>query len=47
MVEQPRYHDVREAITEGIQSLKKWYQKVDHTSAAYFICLGMLSYIKN
>ena len=41
MVKQPRYRDVREAINEGIQSLKKWYRKVDNTSAAYFICLGM------
>jgi hypothetical protein len=40
MVEQPRYRDVKEAITEGIQSLKKWYRKVDDTSAEYFICLG-------
>jgi hypothetical protein len=45
MVGQPRYRDVKEAITEGIQSFKKWYRKVDHTSAAYFICLGTLPYI--
>jgi hypothetical protein len=45
MIGQSRYRDVKKAITEGIQSLKKWYRKVDNTSAAYFICLGMLSYI--
>ena len=45
MVGQPRYRDVKKAITEGIQSLTKWYRKVDNTSAAYFICLGMLSYV--
>lgn len=45
MAGQPRYCNVKTAIDEGIQSLKKWYRKVDNTSAAYFICLGMLSYI--
>ena len=42
MVGQPQYCDVKKAITEGIQSLKKGYRKVDNTSAAYFICLGKL-----
>lgn len=42
MASQPRYRDVSEAITEGIQSFKKWYRKVDETSDAYFICLGSL-----
>jgi len=36
-----RFRDIGEAITEGINSLKKWYRKVDRTSDAYFICLGM------
>ena len=45
MVGQPRYCEVKKAITEGIQSLKKWYHKVDNTSDTYFICLGMLSYV--
>ena len=40
MTEQPRYRNVKEAIIKGVQNLKKWYRKVDHTSAAYFICLG-------
>jgi hypothetical protein len=40
MAVQPRFRDVREAITEGANSFIKWYRKVDHTSDAYFICLG-------
>jgi hypothetical protein len=40
MSTQPKYRNVQAAITEGVQSLKKWYQKVDDTSCAYFICLG-------
>jgi hypothetical protein len=40
MVEQPRFRDVKDAITEGVLNLKKWYRKVDNTSSAYFICLG-------
>jgi hypothetical protein len=44
MVDQPRFRDVKEAIAEGIESLKKWYRKVDHTSPAYFICLGASSF---
>ena len=39
MAGQPRYCDVKTAIDEGIQSLKKWYCKVDNTSAAYLIAL--------
>jgi hypothetical protein len=40
MAVQPRFHDIKEAIMEGVDSFKKWYRKVDHTSDAYFICLG-------
>jgi hypothetical protein len=40
MIDQPRFRDVKEAIVDGVQNLKKWYHKVDQTSAAYFICLG-------
>jgi hypothetical protein len=43
MASQPRFRDVREAITEGVQNFKKWYQKVDETSDAYFICIGSSS----
>jgi len=43
MVEQPRFCNVKDAITQGTQNLKKWYCKVDNTLAAYFICLGVLS----
>ncbi|KAH9972369.1 hypothetical protein BJV77DRAFT_1074894 [Russula vinacea] len=39
MAKQPRFHDVKDAITHGVQNMKKWYRKVDNTSSAYFICL--------
>ena len=42
MVEQPRFYDIKKAITQGVQNMKKWYYKVDNTLAAYFICLGVL-----
>jgi hypothetical protein len=41
MAVQLHFCDVGEAIAKGINSFKKWYRKVDHTSDAYFICLGM------
>jgi hypothetical protein len=40
MVYQAQFREVKGAIEEGIESLKKWYQRVDGTLAAYFICLG-------
>ena len=40
MAKQPRFHDVKDVITHGVQNMKKWYRKVDNTSSAYFICLG-------
>ena len=39
MAKQPRFHDVKDVITHGVQNMKKWYRKVDNTSSAYFICL--------
>ena len=42
MVYQAQFREVKGAIEEGIESLKKWYRRVDGTSAAYFICLGKL-----
>ena len=47
MAKQPCYHEVKDAIKEGVLSFKKWYRKVDGTSAAYFICLGENSYISS
>jgi len=47
MASQPRFRDVREAITEGVQNFKKWYQKVDETSDAYFICLVLDPNVKD
>jgi hypothetical protein len=40
MITEPKFREVKAAITEGVENLKKWYRKVDRTSAAYFICLG-------
>ena len=37
----PRYDKVRDALTEGLDNLTKWYKKTDD-STAYFICLGMI-----
>ncbi|TFK39059.1 hypothetical protein BDQ12DRAFT_665820 [Crucibulum laeve] len=47
MTEQPQYCDIKDAITAGIKSLKKWYWKVDHTSDAYFICLVLDPNVKD
>ena len=41
MAEKPKFREVKDAMTNGVENLKKWYRKVDKTSAAYFICLGM------
>jgi hypothetical protein len=43
MAEQHKFRDVKDAITNGVDNLKKWYRKVDNTLAAYFICLGTCS----
>jgi len=40
MADQSRYPEVKDTIYKGTTSFKKWYQKVDDTSAAYFICLS-------
>jgi hypothetical protein len=37
----PRYDKVRDALTEGLDNLAKWYKKTDD-STAYFICLGTI-----
>jgi hypothetical protein len=41
MATQPQHRGLKDALNEGIKSLRKWYGRVDSTSAAYFICLGM------
>ncbi len=40
MITQSQYRDVKTPLKEGIESLQKWYNRVDGTSSAYFICLG-------
>lgn len=47
MAEQPRYRNVRDAITNGVESLEKWYRKVDGSSDAYFICLVLDPNVKD
>jgi hypothetical protein len=37
---QPEYQGLRDALDEGVKSLRKWYRHVESTSPAYFICLG-------
>ncbi len=40
MSTQSQYRDMKTPLKEGIESLQKWYNRVDGTSSAYFICLG-------
>ena len=37
----PQYDKVRDALTEGLDNLAKWYKKTND-SMAYLICLGMI-----
>jgi hypothetical protein len=43
MAKKSEYHSLKGALEEGTKSLHKWYGRVDSTSPAYFICLGMFS----
>lgn len=47
MIPQPKFREVKDALQEGIDSLKKWYRHVDSTSATYFICLGTFHFISH
>jgi hypothetical protein len=42
MANNPKFHEISNAIHAGLDNLGKWYQKTDDTDA-YFICLGMFS----
>jgi hypothetical protein len=44
MAAHPQHWELKEALDEGIKSLRKWYNRVDNTSPAYFICVGMFSH---
>jgi len=45
MTTQSQYRDVKTPLREGIESLQKWYNRVDETSSAYFICLGKVHFL--
>ncbi|KAM6491794.1 hypothetical protein JOM56_012834 [Amanita muscaria] len=47
MVLQSQFREIKSALGEGIKSLKKWYRRVEGTSAAYFICLVLDPNVKN
>ncbi|KAJ7467625.1 hypothetical protein FB451DRAFT_1177991 [Mycena latifolia] len=40
MSEHPRYTEISSALTDGTNSLRKWFHRADTTSNAYFICLA-------
>src|ERR1700760_5115069 len=40
MSTQPKFGEIKEALLEGVKSLRKWFHRTDSTSSAYFICLG-------
>ena len=47
MAKKLEYHSLKDALEEGTKSLRKWYGRVESTSPAYFICLGMSNLISS
>lgn len=39
MAASPKYADLSDSITSGLENIRKWYGKTDDTDA-YFVCLG-------
>jgi len=39
MAASPKYADLSNSITSGLENIRKWYGKTDDTDA-YFVCLG-------
>lgn len=39
MVAQPKYEEISDSITAGLNNLEKWYRTTDD-SDAYFVCMG-------
>ncbi|KAJ7444386.1 hypothetical protein B0H11DRAFT_2203763 [Mycena galericulata] len=39
VADQPRYAENSDALSEGIRSLKKWFNQAKTTSSGYFICM--------
>lgn len=40
MAAQPKYEEISDSITAGLDNLEKWYRTTDD-SDAYFVCMGM------
>ncbi|KAJ7193211.1 ribonuclease H-like domain-containing protein, partial [Mycena pura] len=47
MSTQPRYDEIKEALSAGVESLKKWFHRAETSSDAYFICLVLDPNIKD
>ncbi|KAJ7440522.1 hypothetical protein B0H11DRAFT_1883113, partial [Mycena galericulata] len=47
MSTQPKFAEIKDALLEGVKSLKKWFHRTDTTSSAYFICLVLNPNIKD
>ncbi|KAJ6537529.1 hypothetical protein DFH09DRAFT_1283526 [Mycena vulgaris] len=43
----PKFAEVKDALLEGVKSLRKWFHRADTTSSAYFICLVLNPTIKD
>ena len=39
MVKVPKFNELKDAISAGLQNMDKWYRKTNDTNV-YFICLG-------
>ncbi|KAJ7166847.1 hypothetical protein C8R46DRAFT_1219232 [Mycena filopes] len=38
MTPEVKFAEIKDALLEGVKSLKKWSHRVERTSSAYFIC---------
>ncbi|KAJ7847896.1 hypothetical protein B0H14DRAFT_3453430 [Mycena olivaceomarginata] len=47
MATQPKFGEIKDALLEGVKSLKKWFHRAETTSGAYFICLVLNPAIKD
>ena len=46
MASNTQHQGLKHALNEGVKSLQKWYKRADGLLApAYFICLGMFSFV--
>jgi hypothetical protein len=42
-----QFQGLKDALNEGIESLRKWYGRTEDTSPAYFICLVLDPNVKD